>query len=176
MHCTVRLTLLCLWLPVAVGQREWSPWQSPWWNFENRYLRAPKTILSKIQFSSTKVLVNVIPVAVCVRVFGLKNVLLCCKELNVFALFCSVVARTYYGDVKGYSIPFHVEDEYSSPEWDERPRFVFVFTKSFLCLDREQNLYTHKIHSLPADGTQGESTCSWGFRTQNLQLGNSDFL
>ena len=40
----------------------------------------------------------------------------------VWICFGSVVARTYYGDVKGYSIPFHIEDEYSSPEFDERPR------------------------------------------------------
>ena len=35
----------------------------------------------------------------------------------------SVVVRTYYGDVKGYSIPFHIDDVLvTNPEWDERPR------------------------------------------------------
>ena len=46
------------------------------------------------------------------------------KLNTVYHFLNSVVARTYYGDVKGYSIPFHIEDEYSSPEFDERPRLV----------------------------------------------------
>ena len=35
----------------------------------------------------------------------------------------SVVVRTYYGDVRGFSVPWHVEDEAWNPDWDDQPRW-----------------------------------------------------
>ena len=37
-HVLVKIVLLLAVFSTVIGQREWSPWQSPWWNFENRYV------------------------------------------------------------------------------------------------------------------------------------------
>lgn len=35
----------------------------------------------------------------------------------------SLIARTYYGDVRGFSVPWHAEDEAWNPEWDDAPKW-----------------------------------------------------
>ena len=44
----------------------------------------------------------------------------------------SVVVRTYYGDVRGFSVPWHVEDEAWNPDWDEEPRWFVQRVNCFL--------------------------------------------
>ena len=44
----------------------------------------------------------------------------------------AVVVRTYYGDVRGFSVPWHVEDEAWNPEWDEQPRWYVQRVNCFL--------------------------------------------
>ena len=42
----------------------------------------------------------------------------------------SVRVRTYYGDVNGFSVPWHIDDEYWNPDWEEKPIW---FTRRINC-------------------------------------------
>lgn len=44
----------------------------------------------------------------------------------------SVVVRTYYGDVRGFSIPWHIDDEIWNPEWEEQPPWYVRRINCFL--------------------------------------------
>ena len=43
-----------------------------------------------------------------------------------------VFTRTYYGDVKGFSVPMYLEDEYWREEWGEYPKWFMRRVNCFL--------------------------------------------
>ena len=56
------------------------------------------------------------------------------KKINPYinVLFYSVVVRTVYGDVKGFSVPWHTDDLDWDPAWEEHPPWATRRVNCFL--------------------------------------------